>query len=53
MLQKTSFLSVISFMLPGVTNAVLKIWAWQRWQNIARIRKNVVKVVDVLAPPKC
>ncbi len=28
---KTLFLSVISFILPGVTNAVLKILTWQRW----------------------
>ncbi len=52
MLQKTLFLSVISFMLPGVTNTVLQIWAWQRWHNIAKIEKNAAKVVDVLALPK-
>ncbi len=28
---KTSFPSVINFMLPGVTNAALKNWAQQRW----------------------
>ncbi len=48
---KTQFLSVISLMLSGVTNAFLKNWAQQRWQNIEKVRKKAVLVFDVLALP--